>query len=94
MHFGPIMETVYRFTILELDQLIQSIRYFYFSITKTGKRTLFGTVNHKMRSLMRFYTQFTDVNKHDAINKFLGNKTANFNNVHMSKLNLEVKDHN
>ena len=48
----------------------------------------------KMRSLMRFYTQFTDVNKHDAINKFLGNKTANFNNVHMSKLNLEVKDHN
>ncbi len=33
-------------------------------ITKTGKRTLFGTVNHKMRSLMRFYTQFTDINKH------------------------------
>jgi len=33
-------------------------------ITKVGKRTLFGTVNHKMRSLMRFYTQFTDVKKH------------------------------
>lgn len=43
---------------------------------------------------MRFYTQFTDIHKHDAINKFLGNKTNNFNNAHMSKLNLQVKDHN
>lgn len=42
-----------------LSKLLQLI-----SITKIGKRTLKGTVNHKMRSLMRFFIQFTDHKKH------------------------------
>ncbi len=64
----------YHFIIQEQDLHIPS-NYFifiFYSITKTGKRTFKGTINHKMRSLMRFYTQFTDIHKHQAINNFLG----------------------
>lgn len=43
------------------------------SITKTGKRTLKGTVNHKMRSLMRFFVQFSDHKKHEAIQTIVSN---------------------
>ncbi len=47
-------------------------------ITKVGKRTFSGTVNHKMRSLMRFYTQFTDVKKHETLNSFAGLNSSHY----------------
>ncbi len=38
-----------------------------------GKRTLKGTVNHKMRSLMRFFVQFTDHKKNEALQQITTN---------------------
>jgi hypothetical protein len=38
-----------------------------YSITRTGTRTIIGVFNHKFRSLSRFFTQFSDHIKHEAI---------------------------
>jgi len=32
---------------------------------------MFGTVHHKFKSLMRFYAQFNDLKKHNAINSLV-----------------------
>jgi hypothetical protein len=38
-----------------------------------GKRTWQGTINHKMRSLMRFFVQFVDEKKNDALREMTTN---------------------
>jgi hypothetical protein len=32
-------------------------------VTRNGKRTFFGMIGHKLKSLGRFYKQFTDIKK-------------------------------
>lgn len=72
MRLGQRMVIASVCIILELDPRTQSnINNYIFSITKTGKRTFTGTVNHKMRSLMRFFTQFSDTRKHEAIHQLV-----------------------
>ena len=70
------MEIVLAFITQGSPLPIQSIFLFISSITKNGKRTFSGTVSHKMKSLMRFFTQFTDTKKHEAINRRV--KTSSF----------------
>lgn len=43
------------------------VKKLIFSITRTGTRTFVGAFNHKFRSLSRFFTQFSDHLKHEAI---------------------------
>ena len=65
---GLIMAILYPFYTQAFNPHIQSTFLILFSITRTGERTIFGSIHHKYKSLMRFVAQFSDHKKQNGIN--------------------------